>query len=83
VLAASQADGGGVQFEVTDTGTGIAPEALPHVFDRFEKAAGSRGAGLGLAIAKTLIEAHEGTIAAHSEPGKGTTMRFTLPVRTN
>jgi two-component system, OmpR family, sensor histidine kinase BaeS len=81
VLAASPTDDGGVMFEVTDTGTGIAPDDLPHVFDRFEKAAGSRGAGLGLAIAKSLVEAHGGAISARSESGKGTTMRFTLPVR--
>jgi two-component system sensor histidine kinase BaeS len=69
---------GGVGFEVTDSGPGIAPEDLPHVFDRFIKAADSGGAGLGLAIAKSIVEAHGGTITATSTPGR-TTFRFELP----
>jgi signal transduction histidine kinase len=72
-------DGRAVAITVEDTGAGIPPEALPHVFDRFVKAADSGGAGLGLAIAKSLVEAHGGTITAESPPGKGTTMRFVLP----
>jgi signal transduction histidine kinase len=68
-----------VAFEVRDTGPGIAPEVLPHVFDRFVKSADSGGAGLGLAIAKSLVEAHGGTITADSRPGDGTVMRFVLP----
>jgi two-component system OmpR family sensor kinase/two-component system sensor histidine kinase BaeS len=66
---------------VEDTGTGIPAEALPHVFDRFYKSRDSRGAGLGLAIAKSLVVAHGGEISADSGPGKGTTIRFTLPLR--
>ena len=66
---------------VRDTGQGITAEALPHVFDRFYKSDESRGAGLGLAIAKSLVVAHGGEISATSEPGEGTEMRFTLPVR--
>ena len=65
---------------VGDTGPGIAADALPHVFDRFYKSDESRGAGLGLAIAKSLVVAHGGEISAMSEPGQGTEMRFTLPV---
>ena len=65
---------------VRDTGKGIAADALPHVFDRFYKSDESRGAGLGLAIAKSLVVAHGGEISATSEPGQGTEMRFTLPV---
>src|SRR5688500_17058067 len=65
---------------VGNTGPGIAAEALPHVFDRFYKSDESRGAGLGLAIAKSLVVAHGGEISAMSEPGQGTEMRFTLPV---
>ena len=68
----------GVEFSVTDTGTGIAPEHLPHVFDRFSRAPDSPGAGLGLTIAKTLVEAHGGTIRAESRP-TGTTFSFSLP----
>jgi signal transduction histidine kinase len=68
----------GVEFSVTDTGTGIAPEHLPHVFDRFSRAPDSPGAGLGLTIAKTLVEAHGGSIRAESEL-TGTTFSFSLP----
>jgi two-component system OmpR family sensor kinase/two-component system sensor histidine kinase BaeS len=68
-----------VQFTVQDSGPGIPPEALPHVFDRFVKAADSGGAGLGLAIARSLVEAHGGQISAESQSGQGTTMRFVLP----
>jgi signal transduction histidine kinase len=64
---------------VEDTGSGIAPQDLPHVFDRFYKSKDSRGAGLGLAIAKSLVEAHGGEITAASEPGRGTSIRFLLP----
>jgi signal transduction histidine kinase len=69
-----------VEFRVDDTGSGIAPEELPFVFERFRKSADSGGAGLGLAISKRLVEAHGGRIGAESEPGRGTTMRFSLPV---
>jgi two-component system OmpR family sensor kinase/two-component system sensor histidine kinase BaeS len=79
VVAAHRAENGGVAFTVTDTGAGIPPEDLPHVFDRFVKASDSGGAGLGLAIAKSLVEAHGGAITAESEPGRGATMRFVLP----
>jgi signal transduction histidine kinase len=77
-VAAERADGR-VAFLVRDTGRGIDPQVLPHVFDRFVKAAGSGGAGLGLAIARSLIEAHGGRITADSSPEEGTTMRFLLP----
>ena len=70
---------GGTAFAVTDSGSGIAASDLPSVFDRFVKASDSGGAGLGLAIAKALVEAHGGTISAESEPGRGTTIRFVLP----
>ena len=65
---------------VTDTGAGIPPEDLPHIFDRFYKSRDSRGTGLGLAIAKNLVAAHGGEITADSRLGQGTTIRFTLPV---
>ena len=68
----------GVEFAVADTGTGIDPERLPHVFDRFSRSPDSPGAGLGLAIARSLVEAHGGRIRAESG-ATGTTISFTLP----
>jgi signal transduction histidine kinase len=65
---------------VSDTGRGIAPDDLPHIFERYTKSSDSRGSGLGLAIAKDLIEAHGGSIEAQSSIGQGTTITFTLPV---
>ncbi|MBI4769254.1 MAG: HAMP domain-containing histidine kinase [Chloroflexi bacterium] len=72
---------GGVTLAVEDTGAGIPPDELPRVFGRFHKSRDSGGAGLGLAIAKSLVEAHGGQISAQSEPGRGTTIRFTLARR--
>jgi signal transduction histidine kinase len=70
-----------VIFRVEDTGQGIAAEDLPQIFDRFRKARGSKGAGfgLGLAIAKGIVEAHGGTIHVLSTPGKGSTFWFQIP----
>jgi two-component system sensor histidine kinase BaeS len=79
VTLRAERHGSGVALSVADTGSGIPPEELPHVFDRFAKSSDSGGSGLGLAIAKQLVEAHGGTISAASEPGRGTTMRITLP----
>jgi signal transduction histidine kinase len=79
VVAADAGDGGRVAFLVEDTGPGIAAEALPHVFDRFVKAADSGGAGLGLAIAKSMVEAHGGEISAQNRPEGGLRVRFLLP----
>ena len=74
-------DGGThVVVAVRDTGSGIEPELLPHVFDRFAKSADSRGSGLGLAIARGLVEAHGGTIEVESAPGRGSTFRFRIPI---
>ena len=71
-----------VMIAVRDTGTGISPESLPHIFDRFYKSGDSHGTGLGLAIARNLVVAHGGQISAHSEgePLPGTTIRFSLPL---
>ena len=68
-----------VTVVVRDTGAGIAPDLLPHIFERFTHAPDSPGAGLGLAIAKGIVAAHGGDITAASEPGLGTELRFTLP----
>jgi signal transduction histidine kinase len=73
------ADARSVVLEVRDTGPGIDPALLPHVFDRFVKGAASRGSGLGLAIARGLVEAHGGTISVDSPAGGGTTFRVELP----
>lgn len=75
----------GVEVAVRDTGTGIDPEHLPHVFDRFYRVDKSRsrqtgGAGLGLAIVKQLVLAHGGTVGVESKPGQGSTFTFTLPI---
>lgn len=86
-LLASRKDQGTVMVAVRDSGQGIAPEALPHVFDRFYRADSSRsrqsrqsgGSGLGLAIAKELIEAQGGTISINSVPGEGTTVTLCFP----
>jgi two-component system sensor histidine kinase BaeS len=69
-----------VEVAVSDTGPGITPELMPHVFERFAKGPGSTGTGLGLAIAHDLVAAHGGSITAGSQPGAGTIMRFTLPL---
>jgi signal transduction histidine kinase len=69
-----------VLVSVIDTGHGIAPEDLPRIFDRFYKGGGSSGSGLGLTIARNLVEAHGGTIRADSQAGAGTTITFSLPL---
>jgi two-component system, OmpR family, sensor histidine kinase BaeS len=78
VVGASDA-GGAVAFTVSDTGRGIPADEIDQVFDRFAKTADSEGAGLGLAIAKSLVVAHRGEIAVTSTPEEGTTVRFSLP----
>jgi signal transduction histidine kinase len=73
-----------VEFAVADTGSGIDPEHLPHVFDRFWRVRGRRrdGTGLGLWIVKGLVEAHGGKVSVDTTPGSGSTFRFTLPLAT-
>ena len=70
-----------VRITVRDTGLGIAPEELPHIFDRFYQGPSSdQGAGLGLAISRRIVEAHGGRIWAESEEGEGSSFSFTLPI---
>jgi signal transduction histidine kinase len=73
---------GKVRLQVRDNGSGIAAEDLPHIFDRFYRGDKSRQengeSGLGLAIAKSIVEAHGGTITVESQPGQGTTFTITL-----
>ena len=65
---------------VTDTGKGIDPKELPHLFERFYQAQGSiGGTGIGLSLVKAYVDMHHGTIEAQSEPGKGTSFIVTLP----
>jgi PAS domain S-box-containing protein len=73
---------GFVLFAISDEGPGIAPEQVPHIFDRHwqAKATARLGTGLGLAITKGIIEAHGGRIWVESEVGRGSTFSFTLPV---
>jgi two-component system, OmpR family, sensor histidine kinase BaeS len=67
-------------IEVRDTGPGIPAEELTYIFERFHKSTDSGGMGLGLAIAKHLVEAHGGALIAKSAPGLGTTMLISLPL---
>jgi two-component system sensor histidine kinase BaeS len=84
VTVAARLDGDEVVLDVTDTGCGIGPADLPHVFDRFWRAEKSRsrrtgGSGLGLAIVRHLAAAHRGTATAVSEPGAGSVFTLRLP----
>ena len=80
----SPAAGGGIDMTVTDTGTGIAADALPHLFDRFYRAASSagrsaEGSGIGLAVVKSLVDLHGGAVAIESTLAAGTTVTVRLP----
>jgi heavy metal sensor kinase len=80
-------DNGEVEIDVSDDGEGIDPKALPMLFDRFTRVDGARGrdsggAGLGLAICRTIVESHGGSIRAESEPGHGARFVIRLPAAT-
>ena len=81
VTIRSAANGNHVAIHVTDTGPGIAPADMNHLFDNFWQARRNdhRGVGLGLAIAKGVVEAHGGKVWCESAPGRGSTFSFTLP----
>lgn len=84
ITVAAHGDARWIEVSVRDTGSGIAAKDLPYVFERFYRADKSRsratgGAGLGLAIAKQLVEAHGGRIGVESKVGQGTQFTFTLP----
>ena len=84
--SAAPLDAGGVTVAIVDTGEGIPEDVIETIFDRFRRVDPSRaratgGAGLGLSIAKNLVEAHGGTISAESRPGIETTFTFTIPAR--
>jgi signal transduction histidine kinase len=85
VTAGWGVNGRQVELWVRDTGVGIAPEHLPHVFDRFYRVDKARsrvegGAGLGLSICRWIAEAHGGSISVESAPGDGSTFTVRLPV---
>ena len=85
VRLGARRDGDKIRLTVTDNGVGIAPEHLPHVFDRFYKADQSRlhagGSGLGLSIVKAIVERHGGTVSARSRQGVETVFEIVLPER--
>lgn len=88
VTVSSRIDGATWQVSISDTGIGIEPTHLPHVFERFYRIDAARtgdggGAGLGLAICRSIIHALGGTIQLESIPGRGTTVRVELPVAGN
>jgi NtrC-family two-component system sensor histidine kinase KinB len=81
VRVSAAADDGAVRFSVQDTGPGIAPQHLARIFDRFYRVTGPNqpgGAGLGLAIAREIVQAHGGRIEVHSQLGEGSRFSFTL-----
>jgi two-component system sensor histidine kinase BaeS len=85
ITLSAKRDQESVLLKVTDTGAGILPQNLPHIFDRFYRADQARQqaegeSGLGLAIAKSIVEAHGGKISAASKPGRGSTFMVALPV---
>jgi len=85
ITIGAEVEGKNMKVCVSDTGTGIDPADLPHIFDRFYRADRSRsgstgGSGLGLSIVKAIITSHGGTIRAESIPGEGTHIAFTLPL---
>ncbi len=84
IVLEAQEEDGTVRVDVVDDGEGVAPSDLPYIFDRFyrgekSRARGQGGAGLGLAIAKGLVEAHGGRIWAQNVPGRGARFSFVLP----
>ena len=82
VTVGVSASGDDVVITVADSGEGIAPELLPHVFERFAKGAGSSGSGLGLAIVHDVVSAHGGKVEVESKAGSGTKVRLSLPTGT-
>jgi signal transduction histidine kinase len=85
ILFRLRRENGYAVMQVTDTGVGIAADELPRIFDRFYRApsanGSARGAGLGLAIAKRIVEVHHGSIGVSSSPGSGTTFSVRLPLQ--
>ncbi len=68
-------------FELADTGEGMGPEVLAHIFEPFYSSSKAGGTGLGMLIVKNVVEAHGGTVSVESEPGRGTRVRLSIPRR--
>ena len=88
IIVTSSVDDEQITIKIRDSGEGIEPEQLSHLFDRFyrtdkSRARGTGGSGLGLAIVKALVETHQGTVSAESEGlNKGSTFTVRLPINT-
>lgn len=83
VFVKAEEKGNEVRITIRDQGIGIAPDDLPHVFDGFyrgKSGEAASGHGIGLAVSRRIVEAHDGSITVESEPGKGTTFTVSLPV---
>jgi signal transduction histidine kinase len=83
ITLSAEADGDAVVLSVADTGIGIPPEQLPHLFEKFFRVPGQsrgNGTGLGLAIVHEIVAAHGGTVTCQSQVGAGTTFRLRLPL---
>jgi signal transduction histidine kinase len=85
ITVSASKQGNLIAVSVTDSGEGIPAEDIPHLFERFYRVDKSRtratgGSGLGLKIARRLVEAHGGTITVQSEPSKGSCFTFTIPI---
>jgi two-component system sensor histidine kinase BaeS len=79
VVVAARVETERMVVSVTDSGPGISPEDLPKIFDRFYKGTTSRGSGLGLTIARSLIQGHGGEIRAENIPSNGAKITFAIP----
>lgn len=85
IVVKAEAELSGIRFSVTDTGEGIAPEHLKHLFDQFYRVPGQdekSGIGLGLSIVREIVNAHGGSVGVESRRGKGSSFHFTLPACT-
>jgi signal transduction histidine kinase len=83
IITANSKDGAMVEIAIADTGIGIAPQHLPHIFERFYRVDESRskdGIGLGLAIVQNIVRTHSGNISVESKAGRGTTVTVQLPI---
>jgi two-component system phosphate regulon sensor histidine kinase PhoR len=85
IVVWAEVEGRNLAIKVSDTGIGIPPESIDHVFDRFyrvdkARARAAGGAGLGLSIVKAVVETHKGNITVSSEVGRGSTFKVTIPL---